>query len=271
VVSEVWLLEGAEPLSAKIVENAVMAKAAVQKPLPASADQGPLVPAPDDKDATNVLIVTGNDYPGHKWKLTAPVLSKGIAEDKRLEVKIAWKGEALCSDRIKDYDTIVLHWMNWKCPDPGPRARKNLVEFVSSGGGLVLVHFACGAFQGWDEFGKIAGRAWNPKLRGHDPRGPFTVNITDVKHPITKGMKDFKTDDELYTCLDGRTPITVLATSVSKKDKKVYPMAFVLKYGKGRVFHCVLGHDVKAFSFPGVLELFRRGTAWTAGIEAVKN
>ena len=33
----------------------------------------------------------------------------------------------------------------------------------------------------------------------------------------------------------------------------------------GGVFHCVLGHDVKALSVPGVAELFRRGTAWAAG------
>ena len=43
-------------------------------------------------------------------------------------------------------------------------------------------------------------------------------------------------------------------------------MAFVLEYGKGRVFHCTLGHDVKALSVPAVQELYRRATAWTAGL-----
>ena len=46
-------------------------------------------------------------------------------------------------------------------------------------------------------------------------------------------------------------------------------MAFVLNVGKGRVFHCPLGHDVKAFVAPAVRELFRRGTAWAAGLPAV--
>ena len=42
----------------------------------------------------------------------------------------------------------------------------------------------------------------------------------------------------------------------------------MLNYGRGRVFHCVLGHDVKALrAAPEVLELFRRGTAWAAGLE----
>jgi len=44
-------------------------------------------------------------------------------------------------------------------------------------------------------------------------------------------------------------------------------MAFVLNYGKGRVFHFVLGHDVRAIETPGTAELLRRGTAWTAGRE----
>jgi type 1 glutamine amidotransferase len=55
----------------------------------------------------------------------------------------------------------------------------------------------------------------------------------------------------------------VLAAATSKVDNRDYPMAFVLDYGKGRVFHCLLGHDVKALSEP-VCELFRRGAAWAA-------
>ena len=36
-------------------------------------------------------------------------------------------------------------------------------------------------------------------------------------------------------------------------------MAFAFEYGKGRVFHTPLGHDVKAFTLPGPAELIRRG------------
>jgi len=226
------------------------------------------VPTPvHAKDPTKVLIVTGQDYPGHKWKQTAPVLKDLIAKDPRLEVTVVEEPKFLASDEMKDYDVIVLHFMNWKQPDPGEKARANLKEAVESGKGMVVVHFGCGAFQEWPEFRNLAGRAWNPKLRGHDPRGTFTVDITEVDHPITKGMKPFETTDELYTCVDGDRPITVVAKSTSKVDKKDYPMAFVLDYGKGRVFHCVLGHDVKAFEAQGVKDLFRRGTAWTGGLE----
>ncbi|MHC4520477.1 MAG: ThuA domain-containing protein [Planctomycetota bacterium] len=220
-------------------------------------------------EAKRVLIVTGVDYPGHKWRETTPVLANAIGHDERLDVSITEVPNDLAGSDLGDYDTIVLHFMDWEVPDPGPTARTNLQKFVHAGGGLVLVHFACGAFQEWDEFGVLAGRAWDPNLRGHDPHGAFIVEIADAEHPITRGMTAFETTDELYTCLAGETPIHILATARSKVDQKDYPMAFVLQYGKGKVFHCVLGHDVKALANPAVGELFRRGTAWTAGLDPV--
>lgn len=217
-----------------------------------------------------VLIVTGIDYPGHKWKQTAPVLAKAIAADKRLSVTVTEEPNDLAKESLADYDVIVLHFMDWEIPDPGSKARANLQRVVREGKGLVLVHFACGAFQEWPEFVKLAGRVWDPKLRGHDPHGKFTVEIKDKKHPTMKGMKDFETVDELYTCLTGETPIKVLATARSKVDGKDYPMAFVLNYGKGRVYHNVLGHDVQALANPDVGRLFRNACAWCAGLEPLE-
>ena len=150
-----------------------------------------------------VLIVTGVDYPGHKWKLTAPVLAKAIAADKRLEVTITADPNELASDKLGDYDVIVLHFMDWEVPDPGPKARANLKDAVQSGKGLVLVHFACGAFHNWDKFKDLAGRVYDPDKRGHDPYGKFRVDIVNKSHPITKGLVSFETVDELYTCLAG--------------------------------------------------------------------
>jgi type 1 glutamine amidotransferase len=223
----------------------------------------------NEAELRKVLIVTGIDYPGHKWKLTAPVLAKAIATDKRLDVTITEEPNDLAKDKLGDYDVIVLHFMDWEVPDPGPKARANLQRVVRDGKGLVLVHFACGAFQEWPEFVKLAGRVWDPKMRGHDPHGKFTVKIIDDKHPAMKGMADFETVDELYTCLAGKTPIKVLATARSKVDNKDYPMAFVLNYGKGRVFHSVLGHDVQALDNPHVGRLFRNACAWCAGLETL--
>jgi type 1 glutamine amidotransferase len=259
-VSEVWLFESE-------VEGAALpfpaaSPAAVPAAPPAAAGRPS---APTKKADRSVLVVTGIDYPGHKWKETAPVLVKALDQDPRLGVSVVEDFRYLASPDLMTYDAVVLHYMPWEVPPPSKACQDGLKAYVESGKGLVLVHFACGAFPGWDEFVKIAGRAYDKKLRGHDPHGTFRVNIVKPDHPVVKGMESFDTVDELYTCLGGDTPVEVLASSTSKVDKKEYAMAFVLQVGKGRVFHSPLGHDVKAFPAP-VGELFRRGTAWAAGL-----
>ncbi|MCX7886950.1 MAG: ThuA domain-containing protein [Verrucomicrobiae bacterium] len=218
-----------------------------------------------------VVIVTGLEYPGHRWQETAPLLKAAIEQDTRLKVTVVETPEFLASSKLAGFDVIVLHYQNHRVQAP-EGALANLKRVVEGGKGLVLVHFACGAFVDWKtktvprEFLEIAGRVWNPKLRAHDPRGTFTVRIADAEHPITRGLSDFVTDDELYTCLDGDVPIHVLAVATSKVDNRVYPMAFVLRPGRGRTFHCALGHDLKAFN-AHTKTLYRRGTAWAAGLE----
>lgn len=241
------------------------------EPSDPAAPAGAAVPGATQPSAAakRVLIVTGVDYPGHKWRETTPVLAELLRKDPRLLVDVVEDPHQLASPTVAAYDVIVLHFMDWEVPAPGEEARKQLEALVKGGKGLVLVHFACGAFQDWPAFKDLAGRAWDPKLRGHDARGPFRVEIVTQEHPITRGLASFETDDELYTCLAGDRPVTLLAKARSKVDGKDYPMAFCFMYGSGRVFHSPLGHDVKAFRFPGVGELFRRGSAWAAGLAPV--
>ncbi|MBI5820808.1 MAG: ThuA domain-containing protein [Verrucomicrobia bacterium] len=243
-------------------------------------------PAPSAK--ARILVLTGNEYPGHKWKETAPLIARFLAIDRRLTVEVNSEPQFLAAPELHTFDAIVLNYLNWQSPVPGgKKACENLKSFIAGGKGLVLVHNAVAAFGdqrvmrdgkfiridecGWPEVREIFGRAWNPnRLRGHDPNGPFRVEITGAEHPITKGMKSFETTDELYTCLftDGR-PVEVLAKATSKVDSKDYPMVLVNHYGQGRVFLCLLGHDVKALSVEAVQELYRRGTAWAAGLPPV--
>jgi type 1 glutamine amidotransferase len=239
---------------------------------------GRLWGAPASSSATTaqkarVLLVTGVDYPGHLWRQTAPVLAEALRKDPRLEVFVVEDPGFLDSPAIQKYDLILLHFQNWQQPGPGEKARENLRQFVEGGKGVALVHFACGAWFGeWPEFSEIAGRAWagpGPGVHQHDPFGTFRVELAKPDHPIVRGMTDFDTQDELYTCLVGDHPIEILARAKSKVDAKYYPMAIISNYGKGRTFHCVLGHDAKALGNPPVQELYRRGCAWAAGLPPV--
>ncbi len=219
-----------------------------------------------DKQIARVLLVTGIDHPAHDWGQTAPALADVLRKDGRLKVEVVNDPNFLSSSKLHDYDVVVLHFMNWERQLPGAEAGENLAKFVRGGKGLVLTHFACGAFGGWPEFRNLAGRVWDAQKRPHDPYGSFKVEIKDANHPVMKGVGSFEIEDELYTCLVGERKVDILATARSKVDGVEYPMAFAFDYGKGRVFHCVLGHDVKSITNRGAAEIFRRACAWAAGL-----
>ncbi|MEA3364682.1 MAG: ThuA domain-containing protein, partial [Candidatus Hydrogenedentes bacterium] len=232
VVNELWLLKKTEPTPSK-----------------------------------RVLIVTGDDYPGHFWRETGPELARILREDARLEVSITECPAIYGSPLMTYYDATVLHFKNYAERLPlSAEIGEGLVRFAESGRGVVLVHFACGAFQEWDGFEKLVGRVWNPKLRAHDPYGAFTVRIEDANHPATKGMKPFEVTDELYTCLDGEPEIGILCAATSKVDQKDYPIAFIVP-AFPKVFHSVLGHGIESLQSEGMRALYRRAAAWAAGLE----
>jgi uncharacterized protein len=216
--------------------------------------------APPEKPATAV-IVTGVDWPGHIWKETAPALKDILEKNGRVHADIVETPDFLASDKLFSYDLLVLHFKNYEPLRNEEKARQNLAKFVRDGKGLVVVHYASGAFENWPEYRNLVGRTQKKK---HDKRGPFTVKIVNHEHPVTRGMEDFQTDDELFIELEGERPIEVLATARSQITGQDHPMAFVSLYGKGRVFHTTLGHDAKALRMPGTAELLRRGAAWAA-------
>ncbi len=213
-----------------------------------------------------VLSVTGMDSSAHNWQERSRAISKVLSEEKRFDVRVVEDPEFLATRVLFDYDVAILHFRNLKPLTRGDDVKENLAKFVKSGRGLVVLHGVSGAFPDWPEFRELIGRVWGPK-HGHDPRGPFDVKVVNRQHPITRGMQDFTTDDELYVGFVGESPIEVLATARSRRTGKDEPVAFVMQYGKGRVFHTPLGHDGRAVLLPGPAELLRRGCLWAAGRE----
>jgi type 1 glutamine amidotransferase len=62
--------------------------------------------------------------------------------------------------------------------------------------------------------------------------------------------------------------MTVLATAHSDPENRGTghdePILMVLSYGKGRVFHTAMGHDIPALSCVGFITTFQRGAEWAA-------
>jgi type 1 glutamine amidotransferase/mono/diheme cytochrome c family protein len=229
----------------------------------------------NDDRPVKALILTGHQYPGHLWKDTTPAIKEALAADPKIAVDVSENIEDLATEKISGYDLLVLNYCNWEKPGLSDAAKAGFVNYLNAGGGLIIVHFANGAFHfslpkagdsDWPEYRKICRRVWDhtPNKSGHDAYGKFVVDIANGDHFITKGMEPFETIDELYFRQQGDEPIEVLLTAKSKVTGRDEPMAFVYEYGKGRVMQTVLGHAAESLRVPSVAQLLRRSALWVA-------
>ena len=99
----------------------------------------------------------------------------------------------------------------------------------------------------------------------------YAVTIRDKDHPVTRGLPEcwMHANDELFDHLRGPAwKLQVLATAFSDTASdgsgEHEPALFIVDYGRGRVFHTILGHSVEAMSCVGFITTLRRGAQWAA-------
>ena len=235
-----------------------------------------------------VLIVTGQN--GHNWRATTPVLRQILEDTGRFDVRVTEEFRGASAETLAPYDLVILNYYERGRPELrwGERADLALADFVRSGKGLVIYHFAVAAFDGWTEYEKLAAGMWAPSkgYGHHSARHDFVVDIKDPDHPITRGLKSSfpQASDELYANLRWQPEGSyhVLATAwddhvlyqASRTDAKApqpisgpglhQPVVWTVDYGKGRVFTTVLGHDVAQIQTPAFTTIFPRGAEWAA-------
>jgi uncharacterized protein len=228
----------------------------------AAASQGA---APQGPAKIKVLLITGDDVASHNWREQSEATRKDLVDSGRFDVKVCEDPLILESaSALRAYDVIVFTIYTAKTPAISAQAQENLLNFVKQGKGFCVQHLATASFDKWKEFGKLCGRYWVMRTSGHGPRSVFESTVVDREHPITKGMADFKADDELYSKLQGEGPIHVLVEAYSDFSKKTEPLVFTLEYGKGRVVNNAFGHDGKALSNSSVAKIIARAAEWAA-------
>ena len=228
------------------------------------------------------LIISGEN--NHDWERSTPFLKELLEKSGRFEVDVDTNINSALEDAesLAQYQLIVDEYNG---PDPSAAAKSNLEAAVSSGAlGLVIVHAANNCFDGWTAFEQMSGYVFRDGSSGHGEFHEFEVEIEDTDHPITRGLENFSTWDELYHGMTNPHNVDchVLASAYSSPDQlgsgNKEPMLVVNNFGKGRVFHQVLGHvwpgppwqesyrgcSLIALEGQGFLTTTLRGCEWAA-------
>ncbi len=223
-----------------------------------------------DWDTIHALILTGYHHPAHDWRTTTPALQEILGRDSRIQTTVWEDPEKLATEDLSRYDVLVQNYCNYDRPSLSSAAREKLLRYVRNGGGLLIIHFANGAWRDWpDYYGRLARRVWVDDKSGHDAYGPFTAHITHSDNLLTQGIADFGTTDELYFHQQGDLPIDPLVTAKAKTTGQEEPLAFAYTEGQGRIFQTLMGHDANALRTPAHAEIIRRAAAWAAKREVL--
>lgn len=239
-----------------------------------AAATAPLVAQDADAAKPRILVVSGAN--NHDWSWTAESLRDILVESGRFEVDVTLEPGKDLADAAKlgSYAALLL---DYNGPRWGDQAEAAFLQAVKGGVGVVVVHAANNAFNGWTEYERMVGLCWR-KGTGHGRFHPFDVEVVDHYHPVTAGMDGMtKHPDELYHRLvhmhdaEFRVLMSAYADPKTGGSGRHEPMATATTYGKGRVFHTPLGHVWKnvpasraSHTDPQFRLLVQRGTEWAA-------
>jgi type 1 glutamine amidotransferase len=245
-----------------------------------------------------VMLLDGQSGgPYHDWRATTPVLKKQLEATGLFQVDVvtAPPSNGDFSQFKPDFRKYQVVVSNLDSPDWPTTLMTSFEEYMKGGGGLVVVHAADNAFPNWPAYNLMIGiggwRGRNEKsgplwyvkdgklvsdpspgnAGSHGARLPYKLTAQDPTHPVLAGLPKvwMHAADELYATLRGpgenmKAIATAHSETTNRGTDRDELILLTTSYGKGRVFHTAMGHDVAALRSVGFIATFQRGTEWAA-------
>ena len=248
--------------------------------------------ADDHKSSAKIKVLLVDGQNNHDWKRCSPVMIDTLQATGRFEIERATVTKEEIADFNPDFAKYQVILSNYNGEPWLEETQRSFVQYMKGGGNLVVVHAADNSFPEWKEFNEMIGLGgwkgrnekdgpyvyWkdgkivrdNSKGRGgsHGRPWEYKVVVRDREHPITRGLPSefLMVKEELYDRLRGPAKnMTVLATAFAEGGSERHePVLMTIKYGKGRVFHTVMGHSHTSMGGVAFQETLIRGTEWAA-------
>ena len=207
------------------------------------------------------LFIAGG-WPGHHPEKIVHLFAEALQPhgfDCRIETTLDC---LTSSEELAAYDLIFPCWTMGELTKEQSAA---LVGAVRAGANLGGIHGGMGdAFRGNLDYEWMVGG----HFVGHPHVGDYTVRIAARFHPVAAGLPAaFAYRSEQYYMLTDPGVHVLADTLYTHEDQVVtMPVAWIKRWGKGRVFYQGLGHEPAEFiRHPEALEFTLRGLRWAAG------
>lgn len=207
-----------------------------------------------------LLVVTG----GHEYPASFSTLFEDPGE-------FQWdhatsNHEAFRSDIRGKYDVLALYDLSTEINEA---ERKNLVDFLESGKGMIVLHHAIVDYPAWEWWWReVVGGKYLSKPEGGMPASTYLhdqeIDVEPAaRHPILAGMGRIHLLDETYKGMWISPKVTVLLKTTNPTSDG--PVAWIGPYEKSRVVYIQLGHGEPAHRDPAFRRLVHNAILWSAG------
>ena len=216
----------------------------------------------------SALIISGG-WEVHEPKQKAETV-RGWLEAEHFEVTVAGSLKAFVENDLKQYGVIIPIWSATADEPLTDEQVAKVNEAVARGVGIAGFHSGMFSFASKVNWQFMTGGHWV----AHPGGGKVTYDVNvkkNLDHPITAGLDNFKVcSEQFYLHVDpavsplASTHFPVADGPHAANGAVEMPVAFVKKWGRGRVYYCSIGHIADDIKQEPVSTLIKRGLLWAA-------